>query len=119
MALDLSRAHLIERRRPPTRLVVLVDDHGAHAFIEIVALDETRHYAEFGAHARGEIPTFAAPHLRQRELEAERRFGTHGSGGFLRPAAAVAIERGENGLNRSEEHTSELQSRLHLVCRLL
>src|SRR3989449_3987513 len=23
------------------------------------------------------------------------------------------------GLNRSEEHTSELQSRLHLVCRLL
>src|SRR5256884_6145431 len=24
-----------------------------------------------------------------------------------------------NGPNRSEEHTSELQSRLHLVCRLL
>src|SRR2546422_2504162 len=24
-----------------------------------------------------------------------------------------------DGLNRSEEHTSELQSRLHLVCRLL
>src|SRR5256884_3719818 len=24
-----------------------------------------------------------------------------------------------NGENRSEEHTSELQSRLHLVCRLL
>src|SRR2546422_2771431 len=29
------------------------------------------------------------------------------------PAAAVL------GLDRSEEHTSELQSRLHLVCRLL
>src|SRR2546429_3437542 len=29
--------------------------------------------------------------------------------------------RSENGsrMNRSEEHTSELQSRLHLVCRLL
>src|SRR2546422_3595087 len=30
---------------------------------------------------------------------------------------AVAVIRG--GVNRSEEHTSELQSRLHLVCRLL
>src|SRR3989449_1447734 len=27
--------------------------------------------------------------------------------------------RGEPGQGRSEEHTSELQSRLHLVCRLL
>src|SRR2546422_8605015 len=27
--------------------------------------------------------------------------------------------RGERGRPRSEEHTSELQSRLHLVCRLL
>src|SRR2546429_5363549 len=26
---------------------------------------------------------------------------------------------GERGITRSEEHTSELQSRLHLVCRLL
>src|SRR2546422_4891225 len=29
------------------------------------------------------------------------------------------IERGERPALRSEEHTSELQSRLHLVCRLL
>src|SRR2546422_4495599 len=28
-------------------------------------------------------------------------------------------ERGAGGVARSEEHTSELQSRLHLVCRLL
>src|SRR2546422_8568334 len=27
--------------------------------------------------------------------------------------------RGRRGAGRSEEHTSELQSRLHLVCRLL
>src|SRR2546429_1653311 len=42
--------------------------------------------------------------------------------------AAEALERREQSLNRrqtaqrlrrSEEHTSELQSRLHLVCRLL
>src|SRR2546422_3359490 len=33
--------------------------------------------------------------------------------GVLRPAL------GGQGMERSEEHTSELQSRLHLVCRLL
>src|SRR3989449_4036612 len=33
------------------------------------------------------------------------------------PAAAVALRVTDNV--RSEEHTSELQSRLHLVCRLL
>src|SRR3989449_5914875 len=35
----------------------------------------------------------------------------------LRPAAAAGAARGLHA--RSEEHTSELQSRLHLVCRLL
>src|SRR2546429_7359938 len=37
-------------------------------------------------------------------------------------AAAVRVWRHESGRERrqrSEEHTSELQSRLHLVCRLL
>src|SRR2546429_4735012 len=29
------------------------------------------------------------------------------------------LDRAFGGLKRSEEHTSELQSRLHLVCRLL
>src|SRR2546422_7176911 len=37
-----------------------------------------------------------------------------------RPAvAAQAHRRGQGFPERSEEHTSELQSRLHLVCRLL
>src|SRR2546429_7331704 len=31
----------------------------------------------------------------------------------------VTASRGATITNRSEEHTSELQSRLHLVCRLL
>src|SRR5687768_16121870 len=31
----------------------------------------------------------------------------------------AAIEQAEKPAARSEEHTSELQSRLHLVCRLL
>src|SRR2546429_3562332 len=34
-------------------------------------------------------------------------------GGQIETKAAAAV------VNRSEEHTSELQSRLHLVCRLL
>src|SRR2546429_5450643 len=34
-----------------------------------------------------------------------------------RVIAVVRVQRGE--AQRSEEHTSELQSRLHLVCRLL
>src|SRR5687768_18283417 len=47
--------------------------------------------------------------------------GDHGNGHAL-VAAAQQLAReggaGKGGL-RSEEHTSELQSRLHLVCRLL
>src|SRR5690554_1565673 len=34
-------------------------------------------------------------------------------------AHRIAVEWEENGEIRSEEHTSELQSRPHLVCRLL
>src|SRR5687768_17914133 len=34
-------------------------------------------------------------------------------------SASAARTRGSCCTNRSEEHTSELQSRLHLVCRLL
>src|SRR6266436_7027914 len=38
------------------------------------------------------------------------------TGSTPRPAASA---RAASGRGRSEEHTSELQSRLHLVCRLL
>src|SRR2546422_4036386 len=34
-------------------------------------------------------------------------------------ASLVSLAGSGGSLNRSEEHTSELQSRLHLVCRLL
>src|SRR2546429_6367286 len=37
----------------------------------------------------------------------------------LRPISAIFSPRTTLAENRSEEHTSELQSRLHLVCRLL
>src|SRR3712207_6874110 len=36
-----------------------------------------------------------------------------------RDVPEVGVERGEEALPRSEEHTSELQSRQYLVCRLL
>src|SRR2546429_3988145 len=37
----------------------------------------------------------------------------------LRRKIRPASDRGPGSRGRSEEHTSELQSRLHLVCRLL
>src|SRR2546422_7599684 len=37
----------------------------------------------------------------------------------LEQDVAEAVCRYDDEINRSEEHTSELQSRLHLVCRLL
>src|SRR3989449_8073497 len=58
------------------------------------------------------------PRDRARLLVVDRRTGTLAHHRFaefptlLRPNDLLV-------LNRSEEHTSELQSRLHLVCRLL
>src|SRR6185503_20552344 len=45
-------------------------------------------------------------------------FRSTGSGSAARPAPAAGCRRRDRP-RRSEEHTSELQSRLHLVCRLL
>src|SRR2546429_4235805 len=51
-------------------------------------------------------------------------FRSHGDGhtggrARARPRCRAGPWRGEAHAERSEEHTSELQSRLHLVCRLL
>src|SRR2546429_7324443 len=51
--------------------------------------------------------------LRKREVGALRD-KAHAFGNFVGPNRAEELS-----VNRSEEHTSELQSRLHLVCRLL
>src|SRR5687768_17820505 len=50
------------------------------------------------------------PPCRLRDRDVRARAGRRPRGGRDAPAA---------GGRRSEEHTSELQSRLHLVCRLL
>src|SRR3989449_7157783 len=55
------------------------------------------------------IPRFR--NLKDRQPGFVRGYGFEGGGGF-------SIFPG-NAFGRSEEHTSELQSRLHLVCRLL
>src|SRR5687768_17813927 len=54
--------------------------------------------------------TLFRSHLAQRR-EQGRRLGD-----LLAPSPMQSLDRGRA---RSEEHTSELQSRLHLVCRLL
>src|SRR5687768_18100013 len=73
-----------------------------------------RSLVEFGG-KRGEA--------REQHEEGERRplpgmDGDHRDERELRVAEPVVAPQAE-GARRSEEHTSELQSRLHLVCRLL
>src|SRR5947209_15948964 len=52
-----------------------------------------------------------------------RRVGPQGAAPLLRPRADAGVRGGRGaqagGGARSEEHTSELQSRQYLVCRLL
>src|SRR2546429_7066787 len=58
----------------------------------------------------------------QRDLHGAQDLGRRRRGAHL--PVALAVHRGDRAgpqgaSARSEEHTSELQSRLHLVCRLL
>src|SRR5690349_23192617 len=67
----------------------------------------------------------------RRRDPARRRRGPRGCGGARRQARAdpgglrhrrardIRVEPGQRAAPRSEEHTSELQSRRDLVCRLL
>src|SRR2546422_2673184 len=50
---------------------------------------------------------------------ALRRLGLFVAGAEAQGVRQVRDRRGKECRSRSEEHTSELQSRLHLVCRLL
>src|SRR2546422_6967893 len=72
-------------------------------------------------------PTNATSHCRKCNVATEGRDDYHaqGRGGRVPPTApwlrglvAPRLQRTRTAV-RSEEHTSELQSRLHLVCRLL
>src|SRR3712207_6983804 len=59
---------------------------------------------------------FRSPVLSARPREAVRRPRLPG---YYRAARTREARASENPLRRSEEHTSELQSRQYLVCRLL
>src|SRR2546422_5321630 len=69
----------------------------------------------------GEAPPGDADHFLDELVVAEpcgaRRLGEAGVHGRIGDDARQGVELED--VRRSEEHTSELQSRLHLVCRLL
>src|ERR1041385_3945434 len=60
-------------------------------------------------------------HVRYKRMQGFNVLFPPGFDAFGLPAEAAAIKSGihPHTWTRSEEHTSELQSRLHLVCRLL
>src|SRR5207253_11519131 len=63
------------------------------------------------------VPSLPPPRTRAaRRGPARRRWTTRGS---RRTGRRRRVADGSTGVQRSEEHTSELQSRGHLVCRLL
>src|SRR2546422_2206078 len=60
--------------------------------------------------------------FRSRQVGEVHLLAGHRSGEgdqVVRNAVEVIVQRSSRVADRSEEHTSELQSRLHLVCRLL
>src|SRR2546422_2978017 len=64
--------------------------------------------------------TRASPLRRDRAACSTTRTRTRGRSPFARRAGRPpCLPEGAPSPDRSEEHTSELQSRLHLVCRLL
>src|SRR2546422_2472091 len=86
----LARVHSVSRERD--RLLVHVGPEDLHLLV-----------LEGGSHR-----------LRQQDADGERLLAGRGPG---EEAFSIGILLAE--AMRSEEHTSELQSRLHLVCRLL
>src|SRR5207237_1770452 len=90
--------------------------------LERLAIDELSP----GGFAAGQIATverviaFRARESGRRENVIQARTRADSEPVKIFPSAAInEIAQGEDKLARSEEHTSELQSHLNLVCRLL
>src|SRR5690554_7463337 len=109
--------------------------------IKFLALTVGVAITSFGAHASDNIGKKVWDSFRSegvsvhttRPSQFDSRFGSHWSGGYVRVRTKQTkaknvmdftpprLSGGCSGIDfyRSEEHTSELQSRPHLVCRLL
>src|SRR5690606_19580313 len=120
--LDLKAGALLRRRGREVRSPDGVAETGAHG----AAADDVHLAAvvEDGVTMAGEG---AALDLEADELAGEsafllgpERFGAREGGALveLDDPAESGLERGDGVVDRSEEHTSELQSRENLVCRL-
>src|SRR3989449_8385354 len=73
----------------------------------------------FRSTRRGDPPCAAGPHREQGSGRAAFRQRGPAPRGARRGRGPLHRGTPAKGASRSEEHTSELQSRLHLVCRLL
>src|SRR2546422_2224432 len=105
-----------ETRKAFGRLDVLVNNAGVFHFQPLEEVTEAEYRWHFDTNVLG--PLLATQ-------EAVKHFGPSGgtvinigSIASTKPAAALVVYSVARS-GRSEEHTSELQSRLHLVCRLL
>src|SRR5690606_40531807 len=103
---------------------VLASGRGERREVRVTVIDEVRYYDVTanpvrGAGGRAGGLTLAAVEvtdLRCRELEERVALERERA---ARAAAEAEREEAEQRIARSEEHTSELQSRENLVCRLL
>src|SRR5687768_18358975 len=93
-------------RRPPRSTLFPYTTLFRSVVITASVMGHSPHYTDYGSSQGRAV---ASPSRRAGECEAEARRRRASRG-----AAAWGARR-----CRSEEHTSELQSRLHLVCRLL
>src|SRR5207253_4960050 len=68
---------------------------------------------------RSACPASASSWVTSTRVDPRRRFSASSSSMICTPVAESRLPVGSSASKRSEEHTSELQSRGHLVCRLL
>src|SRR5690606_6524509 len=101
---DHRRIDLIEARRTPYRGVVLVDDGGADALVEIVAGEHSVENAELHAHALVDLERRASFDLVESHTEAGRRFDLQRSKRFgcKRVARGIRLQARDHGVERAE-----------------
>src|SRR5262245_65739760 len=112
---SLRAGHLFRRTS------LLGSDDGPALFAELDQSDHARLYALNIVDERRFL-AFLARHCLERILAGHERDVRHSLLEGLEPGLhgrGIIAQHMEPGIERSEEHTSELQSLRHLVCRLL